>query len=95
MKTLYLKAATKELLISDISKIIDGYAGETEASYENNHCHYIGQIAKSLDPKTGEITQWADGYHANLLVPDNFKESTLSTIVSAPTSPAHGFLIKK
>lgn len=92
MKTLYLKAATKELLISDIGKIIDGYTGEIEASYENNHCHYIGQIAKSLDPKTGEITQWANGYHANLLVPDNFKESTLSTLVSAPTSPAHKFL---
>ena len=92
MKTLYLKAATKELLISDISKIIDGYTGEIEASYENNHCHYIGQIAKSFDLKTGEITQWADGYHANLLVPDNFKESILSTIVTPPTSPAHSFL---
>ena len=92
MKTLYLKASSKELLITDISKIIDGYSGEMEFSYENNHCHYIGQIAKSVDPETGEVTEWADGYHANLLVPDNFKESTLSTIVSAPTSPAHSFL---
>ena len=92
MKTLYLKAATKELLISDISKIIDGYSGEIEFSYENNHCHYIGQIAKLVNPETGEITEWADGYHANLLVPDNFKESILSTIVTPPTSPAHSFL---
>jgi hypothetical protein len=92
MKTLYLKAATKELLISDISKIIDGYSGEMEFSYENNHCHYIGQLAKSVNPETGEITEWIDGYHANLLVPDNFNESTLSTIVTPPTSPAHSFL---
>ena len=94
MKTLYLKASSKELLISDISKIIDGYTGEIEASYENNHCHYIGQIAKSVDPETGDITQWADGYHANLLVPDNFNESILSTIMSSPTNPVHGFFIK-
>ena len=93
MKTLYLKASSKELLITDISKVIDDYSGQIEASNNNNiHCHYIGQIAKSVNPETGEVTEWADGYHANLLVPDNFKESILSTIVTVPTSPIHRFL---
>jgi len=92
MKTLYLKASSKELLITDISKVIDDYSGQIEASNNNIHCHYIGQLAKSVNLETGEITEWADGYHANLLVPDNFKESILSTIVTVPTSPAHSFL---
>jgi hypothetical protein len=85
MKTIYLKSSTKEGLISDIAKVIEGYNGETEFSNGIIHGHYIGQINNS------ENESVIEGYHANLFVPDSLDISIFATLVTPPKSPVHQF----
>lgn len=92
MKTLYLKSTTKTALIADIASVIEGYAGETEFSNGTIHGHWIGKFPATFDPETGEVLTWKEGFHANLLVPDDFDESILTTLVIPPPSnPVHQF----
>jgi hypothetical protein len=92
MKTIYLKSTTKSALIADIAQVIEGYAGEIEFSNGIIHGHYIGQIPNETNPETGEVISWKDGFHANLLVPENFDTSVFSTLViPSPNNPVHGF----
>lgn len=91
MKTIYLKASSQAKLIADISKAVEEYKGEVEFSNGIIHCHYIGQIPDSINPLDGQVLSWVDGYHANLLVPDDFDESILTTVVEEPSSPVHMF----
>jgi hypothetical protein len=92
MKIIYLKASTKELLIADIAKVFENYNGEIEFSNGIIHGHYIGQIIKTINQKTGDVIEWLDGYHANLLVPKDFDESIfVSLVIPAPENPVHQF----
>ena len=91
MKTIYLKSTTKTALIADIAQVIEGYNGEIEFSNGNVHGHWIGKIPNETNPETGEVISWINGYHANLLVPQDFDETILKTIVTPPNSPIHGF----
>lgn len=92
MKTLYLKSSTKTALIADIATLIEGYAGEIEFSNGTVHGHWIGKIPATIDPETGEVRSWKEGYHANLLVPDDFDESVFITLViPSPSNPVHQF----
>jgi hypothetical protein len=91
-KTVYLRAKTKILLISDIKKVFDNYNGEIEFSNETYHLHYIGQIAKNTNKDTGEVIDYHEGYHANLLVPIDFDESIfVSLVIAPPENPVHQF----
>lgn len=92
MKTLYLKSSTKTALIADIATLIEGYSGEIEFSNGTIHGHLIGKVPATFDPETGEVLTWKEGYHANILVPDDFDESILTTLVIPPPSnPVHQF----
>lgn len=96
MKTIYLKAITKAALIADIAKQViineHPYNGEVEFSNGIIHGHYIGQIPTSIHPETGQVLAWADGYHANLLVPDDFDTSVFTCLViPPPNNPVHKF----
>ena len=91
MKTLYLKSTTKTALIADIAQVIEGYAGEIEFSNGIIHGHYIGQIPNETNAQTGEVISWKDGFHANLLVPQDFNDSIFESIVNPPNNPVHGF----
>jgi hypothetical protein len=91
MKTIYLKSATKTALIADIAQVIEGYEGNIEFSNGTVHGHWIGQIPNETNAETGEVISWIDGYHANLLVPQEFDTTILKTIVTPPNSPVHGF----
>lgn len=92
MKTIYLKSNKKSTLISDIKQVIKGYNGEIEFSNGIIHGHWIGEIPKTTNPKTGEVTEWLEGYHANLLVPIEFDESIFKTLViPPPDNPVHQF----
>ena len=91
MKTLYLKSSTKTALIADIASIIEGYSGEIEFSNGTIHGHWIGKIPATFDTETGEVLTWKEGYHANLLVPEDFDETQLSTITAQPDTPVHQF----
>lgn len=92
MKTLYLKSNTKTSLIADIASVIEGYAGEVEFGNETIQGHWIGKIPSSVNHETGEILTWKAGFHANLLVPNDFDESIFTTLVIPPPSnPVHQF----
>ena len=91
MKTLYLKSTTKTALIADIAQVIEGYNGDIEFSNGNVHGHWIGKIPNETNPETGEVISWINGFHANLLVPQEFDTTILKTIVTQPNSPIHGF----
>jgi hypothetical protein len=91
MKTIYLKSTTKTALIADIAQVIEGYSGDIEFSNGTVHGHWIGQIPNETNPETGEVISWINGYHANLLVPQDFDTTILKTIVTPPNSPVHGF----
>lgn len=92
MKTIYLKSSTKTALIADIAKVIEGYNAEIEFSNGEVHGHYIGKIPNETNAETGEVTSWKDGFHANLLVPEDFDTSVFSTLViPPPNNPVHGF----
>lgn len=91
MKTLYLKSASSNGLIADIANVIEGYTGDIEFSNGTIHGHYIGQIPDTFDPENVEVLTWKDGYHANLLVPEGFDESQLTTIATPPSTPVHQF----
>jgi len=91
MNTIYLKASTQVALIADIAKAIEGYNGEVEFSNGIIHGHYIGQIPDSINPLDGQVLSWVDGYHANLLVPEDFDTSVFTCLVPAPSSPVHKF----
>jgi len=91
MKTIYLKASDKAALIADITKAIEDYKGEVEFSNGIIHGHYIGQIPDSINPLDGQVLAWVDGYHANLLVPEDFDDSKFTWVVPAPSSPVHKF----
>lgn len=92
MKTIYLKSSTKTALISDIAQVIEGYVGDIEFSNGTIHGHYIGKIPNETNPETGEVTSWKEGFHANLLVPEDFDTSVFSTLViPPPNKPVHGF----
>jgi hypothetical protein len=91
MKIIYLKSTKKSTLISDISKVIEGYKGEVEFSNGIIHGHWIGEIPKTTD-EFGKVTEWVEGYHANILVPDDFNESILKTrVIPPPINPVHQF----
>lgn len=99
MKTLYLKNSTKSGLIADIAKVvtinttngIKPYEGEVEFSNGIIHGHYIGQIPDSINPETGHVMSWVDGYHANIFVHEDFDSSVFTCLVPAPISPVHKF----
>lgn len=91
MKTLYLKHSTKSGLVADLATLFEGYAGAIEFSDGIHHGHWIGKIPATFDPETGEVLTWKTGWHANLLVPDDFDETRLTTIVAAPDTPVHQF----
>jgi len=95
MKTIYLKAITKVALIADIASQVSineqPYNGEVEFSNGIIHGHYIGQIPDSINPLDGQVLSWVDGYHANLLVPEDFDTSVFTCLVPAPSSPVHKF----
>lgn len=95
MKTIYLKAITKAALIADIASQVSinnqPYNGEVEFSNGIIHGHYIGQIPDSINPLDGQVLAWVDGYHANLLVPEDFDASVFTCLVPAPSSPVHKF----
>jgi hypothetical protein len=92
MKTIYLKSTTKTALIADIAQVIEGYNGEIEFSNGTVHGHWIGQIPNETDPETGEVISWINGFHANLLVPQDFDASIFaSLVIPPPNSPVHGF----
>jgi hypothetical protein len=90
-KTLYLKSSTKSGLIADIAKVVDGYTGDIEFSNGTIHGHWIGKIPNTTDPETGAVLTWLSGWHANLLVPEDFDSSALSTVSAEPSSPVHAF----
>jgi hypothetical protein len=91
MRTIYLKSSKKNTLISDISQVIEGYKGEVEFSNGIIHGHYIGKIAKTKN-ELGEVTEWLNGFHSNLLVPDDFDESIFETrVIQPPNNPVHQF----
>lgn len=104
MKTIYLKASTKAVLIADIAQVvtietIEGeapYNGEVEFSDGTIYGHYIGDVMLTppfLNDKMEVITPatYAGAQHANLLAPDDFDTSVFNCIVTAPTHPAHQF----
>ena len=92
MKTIYLKSSTKTALIADIAQVIEGYSGEIEFSNGTIHGHWIGKIPATFNQETGEVLTWKTGWHANLLVPEGFDESVLTTLVIPPPSnPVHQF----
>lgn len=92
MKPLYLKSTTKTALIADIASVIEGYQGEVEFSNGTIHGHWIGKIPATTDPETGEVLTWKEGFHANILVPDDFDESILTTmVIPPPSNPVHKF----
>jgi hypothetical protein len=96
MKTIYLKAATKAELITDIQKVIPEYAGEIEFGNGKIFGHYIGDLMVT-PPIRSENLQvinpavMAGFEHANLLVPYEFDESVFETNVAAPNNPKHKF----
>jgi hypothetical protein len=92
MKIIYLKSATKSALISDIAQVIEDYNGEIEFSNGTVHGHWIGKIPNETNPETGEVISWINGFHANLLVPEEFDASIFaSLVIPPPTQPVHGF----
>jgi hypothetical protein len=92
MKTIYLKSSTKTALIADIVQVIEDYNGEIEFSNGTVHGHWIGQIPNETNPETGEVISWIDGYHANLLAPQDFDASIFaSLVIPPPKQPVHGF----
>lgn len=104
MKTIYLKAATKELLVADIAKAvtisnIEGshpYAGEIEFSCGDIEGHWIGDIMLTpdvLNAKREVVTPatFVGAFHANLFVPEDFDSSVFKTLVVAPNNPKHQF----
>jgi hypothetical protein len=92
MKIIYLKASIKELLIADIARVFENYNGEIEFSNGIIHVHWIGVIPKTINTETGEVTEWLNGYHANLLVPNDFDESIFETrVIPPPENPVHQF----
>lgn len=96
MKTIYLKAASKALLIADIQKVFTEYAGEIEFGNGEIFGHYIGDLMLTppvLDENLQVITPavMAGFEHANILVTDEFDESIFETNVEAPYNPKHQF----
>lgn len=91
MKTLYLKASTKTALVAEIGKLVEGYNAEIEFSNGIIHGHWIGKIPATTDPETGAVLTWKTGWHANILVPDDFDASTLTTVTTEPETPVHQF----
>jgi hypothetical protein len=96
MKTIYLKANTKEELIADIQKVLPKYNGEIEFGNGEIFGHYIGDLMLTppvLNENFEVITPavMAGFEHANLLVPDEFDESIFETNVVAPNNPKHKF----
>lgn len=99
MKTIYLKSSTKSGLIAAIAKVVNintpngakTYDGEIEFSNGSIYGHYIGQIPESINPETGHVMSWLEGYHANILVPEDFDASVFTCLVPAPSSPVHKF----
>ncbi len=92
MKTIYLKAETPDLLISDIKQVVEDYEGSIEFSNGIIHGHWIGMIPESRNIETGEVKKWLEGYHANLLVPKDFDETIFnSLVIPPPTNPVHKF----
>jgi len=100
MKTIYLKANTQEELIEDIANVVSipkaegnvPYNGDIEFSNGIIHGHYIGKIVDTYNKETNEFT-YLDGYHANLLVPDDFDDSVFKTKINNPQNPKHKFFI--
>lgn len=92
MKQIYLRATTEQLLIADISRVIEGYNGEIEFSNNEIIGHWIGQIANNPNRSKDEAATFKDGFHANLLVPIDFDESVFETrVIPPPTNPKHQF----
>ena len=92
MKQIYLRASTQALLISDIAKVIENYNGEIEFSNNEIIGHWIGQIPSNPNRLKGEDVTFKEGFHANLLVPNDFDESIFETLVIPPPSnPVHQF----
>lgn len=96
MKTIYLKAATKALLIQDIQKVLPEYDSEIEFGNGEIFGHYIGDLMLAppvLDENLQVITPaiMAGFEHANLLVPDDFDHTIFKYDGFVPTNPKHKF----
>jgi hypothetical protein len=92
MKTIYLKSTKKTLLIADIAKVIKDYNGEIEFSSNEIIGHLIGQIPSNPNRLKDEAVTYKSGYHANLLVSDDFDESIFETrVIPPPENPVHKF----
>jgi hypothetical protein len=94
MKTLYLKASTKEAIIADIQKVAPysknmigdmgieiGYNGQIEYSDKNICVHYIGDLL--IDG------QLVGAEHCNVLVSDDFTHVFDTEIIC--NNPKHVF----
>lgn len=94
-KTIYLKASTRTALTADIAQLFEGYEGEIEFTkvedLKQYSGHYIGQIPNEINTETGEVISWLDGFHANLLVPIDFDDTILNSIIHLPQNPKHQF----
>lgn len=96
-KVIYLKAATKPSLVTDIKKICPDYKGETDFQQEDVRVHVIGDIMLQ-EPVYGQnrqvITQavTVGAYHANIEVPEQFKTPALTNQIQTPTNPVHIFI---
>jgi hypothetical protein len=98
MKIIYLKASTKDELISDIQKVLPEYNGEIEFGNGEMFGHYIGDlmlVPPVLNENREIITPalMAGFEHANLLVPDDFDESIFEFDGFVPANPKHKFAL--
>jgi hypothetical protein len=85
MKTIYLKAATKALLIQDIKKVLPKYEGEIEFGNGEIFGHYIGDLmitppVRSETLKVITPAVMAGFEPANLLVPDEFDHTIFNIL---------------
>ena len=90
MKVIYLKSETQEALIADLKQVFTEWDGVSmDFSEAWCHGHYIGQIVESWD---GETPIFKEGYHANVLVPDDFDSPFGSEFTPSPETPSHMFM---
>lgn len=90
MKTIYLKNINEAELINDLKTVFpewDGIGIELPST-GIVHAHYIGRIAE-YDAEGNLV--YKEGFHANVLAPENFEESVFKSMVVIPANPVHVF----
>lgn len=89
MNTLRLKSLDENTLVTDLKSIFPDWIGETDYCTDVNfQLHFLGTITK-FDEDGNPIT--LSGYHANVLVPDDWVNTFTSEIVD-PENPVHYFM---